>query len=128
MYQEHQPRSFTFWIWTTSITIALEAAITRTYTFEGPQFEITIQISKDQSSGNWWLGLGRNMVLVGYWPAAIFTSLSDHALNVEWGRRSSIPKQYWHDTIVHMGSVNIAEKDFRKAGYVCDIYSFSLRC
>lgn len=30
----------------TSITIALEAAITRTYTFEGPQFEITIQISK----------------------------------------------------------------------------------
>lgn len=79
---------------------------------------------QDQSSGNWWLGLGRNMVLVGYWPAAIFTSLSDHALNVEWGRRSSIPKQYWHDTIVHMGSVNIAEKDFRKAGYVCDIYSF----
>ncbi|CAN7049458.1 unnamed protein product [Brassica rapa subsp. trilocularis] len=36
-------------------------------------------------------------------------------------RRSSMPKQYWHDTIVHMGSVKISEKDFRKAAYVCDI-------
>ncbi|KAG5378678.1 hypothetical protein IGI04_026520, partial [Brassica rapa subsp. trilocularis] len=82
----------------TNITIAFEAAITRTSAFEGPQFDIMIPIWK-----NWWLRLGCNMVLV------------------RMRRRSSMPKQYWHDTIVHMGSVKISEKDFRKAAYVCDI-------
>ncbi|KAL0701800.1 hypothetical protein Bca4012_057922 [Brassica carinata] len=105
----------------TSSTIALEAAITRTSTSGGPQFDITIQIWKDQSSGNWWLGLGRNMELVGYWPAAIFTGLADQAQAVEWGGEVLSKNSTGANTIVRMGSGEFAEKGFRKAAYVCDI-------
>ncbi|CAH8383199.1 unnamed protein product [Eruca vesicaria subsp. sativa] len=88
----------------TSSTIALEAAIIRTSTFGGPQFAITIQIWKDQSSGNWWLGLGLNMELVGYWPGAIFTGLADHTDTVEWGGKILSQNSAGANTIVQMGS------------------------
>ncbi|WZZ69112.1 hypothetical protein YC2023_080482 [Brassica napus] len=137
-YHDHQPRFFTFWtrdaynntgcysthcggFVQTSSTIALEAAITRTSAFGGPQFDITIQIWKDQSSGNWWLGLGRNMELVGYWPAAIFTGLADHADKVEWGGEVLSQNSTGTNTILQMGSGEFAEKGFGKVAYVCNI-------
>ncbi|CAA7054183.1 unnamed protein product [Microthlaspi erraticum] len=68
-----------------SRTIALEAAITRASTVGGDQFAITIQLWKDRVTGNWWMGMGKNVVSVGYWPAEIFTTLSDHAETTQWG-------------------------------------------
>ncbi|CAN8270664.1 unnamed protein product [Cochlearia groenlandica] len=137
-YLDDQPRFFTYWtrdaynttgcyslhcggFVQVSNTVALEAAIIRTSTFEGPQFAITIQIWKDQFSGNWWLVMGHNLMPIGYWPATIFTTLSDSAFVVEWGgevlyRNNSIAKK-----IVQMGSGEFADKGFRKAAFFCDI-------
>ncbi|CAA0356751.1 unnamed protein product [Arabidopsis thaliana] len=68
----------------TSDTIVIGGSITPISAFEGNQFEITISIWKDRKSGNWWLSLGSNHSLVGYWPAAIFANLA-YADDVQWG-------------------------------------------
>ncbi|KAF3604813.1 hypothetical protein DY000_02044913 [Brassica cretica] len=103
-----------------SNTIALEAAITRTSTYGGDQFAITLQLWKDVFTGNWWMGMGENIVPIGYWPAEIFTSLSDHATTVQWGgevyRNTS-----GRNTTLQMGSGNYPNKGFRQAAYFCNI-------
>ncbi|CAN8269687.1 unnamed protein product [Cochlearia groenlandica] len=137
-YFDHQPRLFTFWtrdaynktgcysmrcpgfVQTSSI-IALEAAITRTSSFGGDQLDITLQIWKDQLTGNWWLGLGLNTHAVGYWPAALFTLLSDHAHIVEWGGEVLYQNTSGMSTTVEMGSGQFANKGFRKAAYFCNL-------
>ncbi|KAG7640441.1 Neprosin [Arabidopsis suecica] len=68
----------------TSDTIVIGGSITPISAFEGNQFEITISLWKDRKSGNWWLSLGSNHSLVGYWPAAIFANLA-YADDVQWG-------------------------------------------
>ncbi|KFK34746.1 hypothetical protein AALP_AA5G187800, partial [Arabis alpina] len=103
-----------------SRTIALGAAINLTSTVGGDQFDITIQIWKDRISGDWWLGLGKSPVRVGYWPSQFFTTLVDHAMMVQWGG-----EVYRHtpntSTILQMGSGEYADKGFGKAAYFCNI-------
>ncbi|GMH02545.1 hypothetical protein Nepgr_004384 [Nepenthes gracilis] len=39
----------------------------------------------DIHSGNWWLGVGENATLIGFWPKKIFTSLAEHGTFVACG-------------------------------------------
>ncbi|CAN6878072.1 unnamed protein product [Brassica oleracea] len=84
------------------------------------QFAITLQLWKDVFTGNWWMGMGENIVPIGYWPAEIFTSLSDHATTVQWGgevyRNTS-----GRNTTLQMGSGKYPNKGFRQAAYFCNI-------
>ncbi|XP_048612799.1 uncharacterized protein LOC106368313 [Brassica napus] len=74
----------------------------------------------DVFTGNWWMGMGENIVPIGYWPAEIFTSLSDHATTVQWGgevyRNTS-----GRNTTLQMGSGKYPNKGFRQAAYFCNI-------
>ncbi|XP_052114476.1 uncharacterized protein LOC110278780 [Arachis duranensis] len=55
-------------------------------TYEGPQFEISLSISQDSQTKNWWL-VAQNRH-IGYFPAALFSNLST-ANRVGWGGRVS---------------------------------------
>ncbi|XP_010420711.1 PREDICTED: uncharacterized protein LOC104706237 [Camelina sativa] len=137
-YHDNQPRLFTYWTKNgyngtgcygidcggfiqTSSTIAIGAAISRTSTSRSTQLDITIQISKDPVSGNWWLGLGQDNVPIGYWTAAIFTVLSDHATTVEWGGEVLYRNLSGVNTMAQMGSGGYADKGFRRAAYFCNL-------
>ncbi|XP_009148377.1 uncharacterized protein LOC103871825 [Brassica rapa] len=101
-YGDRQARLFTYWTIDAYISsgcynhyckgfvhvnrhVVLGGAITGTSTFGGDQFDITLQIWKDPLSGHWWLGMGLNVVPIGYWPVELFTTLSAHASKVQWG-------------------------------------------
>lgn len=62
------------------------------------------------------MGLGDNM-LVGYWPAELFTHLSDHATMVEWGGEVVNMQPNGVHTSTQMGSGHFAEAGFGQASY-----------
>ncbi|CAA7055842.1 unnamed protein product [Microthlaspi erraticum] len=67
----------------TSSSIVIGGTITPLSAVDGNQYEITVSVWRDQKHGNWWLSLGSDHTLVGYWPAELFASLS-HAEEVQW--------------------------------------------
>nr|VDC65386.1 unnamed protein product [Brassica rapa] len=141
-YGDRQARLFTYWTIDAYISsgcynhyckgfvhvnrhVVLGGAITGTSTFGGDQFDITLQIWKDPLSGHWWLGMGLNVVPIGYWPVELFTTLSAHASKVQWGGE-------WGGEVVYlnisgmsnrtqMGSGEFPGKGFRKAAYFCNL-------
>uniref|UniRef100_A0A0D3H3C9 Neprosin PEP catalytic domain-containing protein n=1 Tax=Oryza barthii TaxID=65489 RepID=A0A0D3H3C9_9ORYZ len=73
----------------------------------------------DPKLGNWWLSYGDGAGgLVGYWPAELFTHLSDHATMVEWGGEvvNTHPPGSAH-TATQMGSGHFAAEGFGRAAY-----------
>ncbi|VYS67309.1 unnamed protein product [Arabidopsis thaliana] len=137
-YNDSQARLFTYWtadgynktgcygldlpgFVQTSSTIAIGAAIGRTSTYGGTQFDMTLQIWKDLFSGHWWLALGPNLVPIGYWPAVIFTTLSDYATAVEWGGEVLYRNLSSVNTVAQMGSGEYADKGYGKAAYFCNL-------
>ncbi|CAH8390787.1 unnamed protein product [Eruca vesicaria subsp. sativa] len=137
-YGDDQPRLFTYWtrdayfsgcyslrcpgFVQTSSRIALEGAISRTSTYRGDQFDITIQIWKDHISGNWWMAMGVvTLEPVGYWPGEIFTTMSDHATMVQWGGEILYGNTSGLITVTQMGSGEYAEKGYKKSAYFCNL-------
>jgi Neprosin len=62
------------------------------------------------------LSFGDNR-LVGYWPAELFTHLSNHATMVEWGGEVVDMRPNGVHTSTQMGSSHLANDGFRKASY-----------
>ncbi|GAY56657.1 hypothetical protein CUMW_173560 [Citrus unshiu] len=133
LYGDSRPRLFTYWtsdsyqatgcynllcagFIQTNSRIAIGAAISPISTYAGNQFDITILIWKDPKLGNWWMGFGENL-LVGYWPAELFTHLADHATMVEWGGEVVNSRANGEHTSTQMGSGHFAEDGFGKASY-----------
>ncbi|KAH9728159.1 hypothetical protein KPL70_008918 [Citrus sinensis] len=133
LYGDSRPRLFTYWtsdsyqatgcynllcagFIQTNSRIAIGAAISPISTYAGNQFDITILIWKDPKLGNWWMGFGENL-LVGYWPAELFTHLADHATMVEWGGEVVNSRANGEHTATQMGSGHFAEDGFGKASY-----------
>ncbi|KAK9292916.1 hypothetical protein L1049_021224 [Liquidambar formosana] len=133
LYGDSRPRLFTYWtsdsyqatgcynllcsgFVQTNSRIAIGAAISPVSSVSGSQYDITILLWKDPKLGNWWLGFGDN-TLVGYWPAALFTHLSDHATMVEWGGEVVNSRANGGHTSTQMGSGHFAEDGFGKASY-----------
>ena len=55
--------------------------------------------------------------LVGYWPAELFTHLTNHATMVEWGGEVVNTRANGLHTSTQMGSGYFAEDGFGKASY-----------
>ncbi|KAI3525670.1 hypothetical protein L1887_04648 [Cichorium endivia] len=79
--------------------------------------EITIQISKDPYTSNWFLKY--NNKEVGYWPGDIFPILRHQANLVQWGGEVSSPKvgTYPH-TATGMGSGKFSDVIFGSSGTI----------
>ncbi|CAN1310823.1 hypothetical protein LINPERPRIM_LOCUS28216, partial [Linum perenne] len=134
LYGDNYPRFFTYWTTDayqatgcynllcsgfiqTNNRIAIGAAISPTSSYTGGQFDISLLIWKDPKHGNWWLEFGSG-VLVGYWPAFLFTQLKDHATMVQYGGEvvNSRASSGFH-TSTQMGSGHFAGEGFGKASY-----------
>ncbi|KAI4350123.1 hypothetical protein L6164_010636 [Bauhinia variegata] len=134
LYGDSRPRLFTYWtsdsyqatgcynllcagFVQTHSRIAIGAAISPVSSYAGTQYDITILIWKDPKVGNWWMSFGDN-TLVGYWPAELFTHLSDHATMVEWGGEVVNTRANGQHTSTQMGSGHFADDGFGKASYI----------
>ncbi|XP_021734754.1 uncharacterized protein LOC110701407 [Chenopodium quinoa] len=133
LYGDSRPRLFTYWTSDSyqatgcynllcagfiqiNSQIAIGAAISPVSSFQGSQFDITILIWKDPKLGNWWMSFGDD-TLVGYWPAELFTHLTDHATMVEWGGEVVNTQANGLHTATQMGSGHFAEDGFGQASY-----------
>ncbi|POO01259.1 hypothetical protein TorRG33x02_030130 [Trema orientale] len=57
----------------------------------GPIYDLTLFVYRDQANGNWWLEFGRSNTQIGFWPARIFSGLTDLATYMEWGGEAYSP-------------------------------------
>ncbi|CAL9071623.1 unnamed protein product [Musa textilis] len=133
LYGDSRPRLFTYWtsdayratgcynllcagFIQTNNRIAIGAAISPVSSPGSGQYDITILVWKDPKLGNWWMSFGDSM-LVGYWPAELFTHLSDRATMVEWGGEVVNMRPNGEHTSTQMGSGRFAGSGFGKASY-----------
>ncbi|XP_042439165.1 uncharacterized protein LOC122024576 [Zingiber officinale] len=133
LHGDGRPRFFTYWtsdayqqtgcynllcsgFVQTSNKIALGAAISPTSALNGVQFDIDLLIWKDPKHGHWWLELGSSLV-VGYWPAFLFSHLAEHANMVQFGGETVNTRSLGLHTSTQMGSGHFAEEGFRRASY-----------
>lgn len=71
---------------------------------------------QDPKHGHWWLEYGSGL-LVGYWPATMFSHLRNHASMVQFGGEIVNTHSKGYHTGTQMGSGHFAEEGFRKAAY-----------
>ncbi|CAA7024274.1 unnamed protein product [Microthlaspi erraticum] len=137
MYLDNKPRLFVFWtsdsykhgcynlkcsgFIQTSSSIVIGGSITPVSSFGGSQYEITILVWRDRISGNWWLSLGSNSSVIGYWPGELFTTLADHAVVAEWGGEILNSASHGQHTKTQMGSGHFPAEGFRNSSYFRNI-------
>ncbi|KAJ9538254.1 hypothetical protein OSB04_030987 [Centaurea solstitialis] len=127
LYYDNKTRLFAYWtvdgmkntgcfdltcpgFFQTSPEIVLGGDITSYY-----GSEITIQISKDPYTDNWWLKY--NDKEVGYWPAEIFLVMRNQAHLVQWGGEVCSPNVGTQPhTSTGMGSGRFSDFIFRRSG------------
>eukprot|EP00250_Pteridium_aquilinum_P007115 c16903_g1_i1 orf=286-1593(-) len=96
--------------------IAMGATIAPISSYDNHQYDITILIWKDPKEGNWWMQFG-NKYILGYWPAALFTSLSKSASMVEWGGEVVNSQPSDEHTATQMGSGHFPSEGFGRSSY-----------
>lgn len=133
LYGDNYPRFFTYWtndayqatgcynllcsgFVQTSNKIAIGAAIRPVSSYRRRQFDITLLIWKDPKHGNWWLEFGSG-ILVGYWPAFLFTHLRSHASMIQYGGEVVNSHPSGSHTSTQMGSGHFAGEGFGRAAY-----------
>ncbi|XP_012080014.1 uncharacterized protein LOC105640342 [Jatropha curcas] len=133
LYGDNYPRFFTYWTTDayqatgcynllcsgfvqTNNKIAIGAAISPRSIYSGRQFDIGLMVWKDPKHGNWWLEFGSGL-LVGYWPAFLFSHLRSHASMVQFGGEIVNSRSSGYHTATQMGSGHFAEEGFGKASY-----------
>ncbi|XP_033130315.1 uncharacterized protein LOC103831388 isoform X2 [Brassica rapa] len=100
----------------TSRSVVLGGAISPVSIFGSKQYEITVHVWKDQKQGNWWLSLGADNLIIGYWPSELFTNL-DYANEVHWGGEVVDSHSFGRHTKTQMGSGRFPFEGFGKASY-----------
>ncbi|KAH7550495.1 hypothetical protein JRO89_XS13G0202600 [Xanthoceras sorbifolium] len=119
----------------TNNKIAIGAAISPRSSYNGRQFDIGLTVWKVSSSqetsvsyfepklsftdpkhGHWWLEFGSGL-LVGYWPAFLFSHLRSHANMIQFGGEIVNSRSSGFHTWTQMGSGHFAEEGFGKAAY-----------
>lgn len=133
LYGDKYPRFFTYWTTDayqatgcynllcsgfvqTNNKIAIGAAISPRSSYNGKQFDIGVMVWKDPKHGHWWLEFGSGL-LVGYWPAFLFSHLRSHADMVQFGGEIVNTRSMGFHTSTQMGSGHFAEEGFGKASY-----------
>ncbi|XP_038698979.1 uncharacterized protein LOC119996421 [Tripterygium wilfordii] len=96
--------------------IALGSQILPISEYGGSQFDIQVNIWKDQNQGNWWLQYGNGEPL-GYWPGSLFTFLADSATLIEWGGEIVNKQTGGQHTTTQMGSGHFPGEFFHKAAF-----------
>ncbi|KAI3826891.1 hypothetical protein L1987_00951 [Smallanthus sonchifolius] len=104
----------------TNNEIVIGGNISPTSQIDGSQYEITILIWKDGREGDWWMQLGDEKV-IGYWPASLFSDLSDSAPQIQWGGEVINLGVNRHHTTTQMGSGHFPVEGFGKASYIRNI-------
>ena len=79
-----------------------------------------VKMRQDPKEGNWWMQFGNNYVL-GYWPAFLFSYLSDSASMIEWGGEVVNSESDGLHTSTQMGSGHFSKEGFGKASYFKNI-------
>ncbi|KAJ4971973.1 hypothetical protein NE237_005072 [Protea cynaroides] len=100
--------------------IAMGASIFPVSGYSGSQYDISILVWKDPKQGNWWMQFGNDYVL-GYWPAFLFSYLTDSASMIEWGGEVVNSEPDGAHTSTQMGSGHFPEEGFGKASYFRNI-------
>ncbi|KAL4634092.1 hypothetical protein ACB092_04G172500 [Castanea dentata] len=133
LYGDNNPRFFTYWTTDayqatgcynllcsgfvqTNNRVAIGAAISPKSYYNGRQFDIGLMVWKDPKHGHWWLEFGSGL-LVGYWPAFLFSHLRTHASMVQFGGEIVNSRSSGYHTSTQMGSGHFAEEGFGKASY-----------
>ncbi|XP_021292470.1 uncharacterized protein LOC110422779 [Herrania umbratica] len=133
LYGDNYPRFFTYWTTDayqatgcynllcsgfvqTNNKIAIGAAISPRSSYNGRQFDIGLMVWKDPKHGHWWLEFGSGL-LVGYWPAFLFSHLRSHANMIQFGGEIVNTRSSGFHTSTQMGSGHFAEEGFGKAAY-----------
>ncbi|XP_022135449.1 uncharacterized protein LOC111007405 [Momordica charantia] len=133
LYGDNYPRFFTYWTTDayqatgcynllcsgfvqTNNKIAIGAAISPRSSYNGRQFDVGLMIWKDPRHGNWWLEFGQGL-LVGYWPAFLFSHLGSHASMIQFGGEIVNTRSTGFHTSTQMGSGHFAEEGYGKASY-----------
>ncbi|XP_022945733.1 uncharacterized protein LOC111449872 [Cucurbita moschata] len=133
MYGDNNTRFFTYWtsdayqatgcynlicpgFVQTNRRIAIGATIAPTSSYNGAQFSISLLVWKDPKHGDWWLEYGSGVV-IGYWPAFLFTHLRSHATKTQFGGEVVNKRSWGFHTATEMGSGHFAGEGFRKAAY-----------
>ncbi|PWA57931.1 hypothetical protein CTI12_AA319790 [Artemisia annua] len=96
--------------------IALGASISPISKYQNSQYDISILVWKDPEQGNWWMQFGSGKVL-GYWPASLFSYLTDSASMIQWGGEVVNSASDGQHTTTQMGSGHFPEEGFGKASY-----------
>ncbi|XP_010034859.2 uncharacterized protein LOC104424189 [Eucalyptus grandis] len=94
----------------TSDKIALGVLLQPFSTYGGKQYDITVDIEKNQPLERWWLRI--QDVDVGYWPQDLFTSLKDRADKVAWGGEVVNLGLDGRHTSTQMGSGHLPSEGF----------------
>ncbi|XP_057439974.1 uncharacterized protein LOC130731761 [Lotus japonicus] len=68
--------------------VFIGGVIDKTSVDGGPQFEMTVSLSQDNITKNWWVII--NDINIGYFPAALFSNLNSASL-LGWGGRTTTP-------------------------------------
>ncbi|KAK3020158.1 hypothetical protein RJ639_003056 [Escallonia herrerae] len=100
--------------------IAMGASIYPISGYRGSQYDISILVWKDPNEGNWWMQFGNGNVL-GYWPASLFSYLTDSASMIEWGGEVVNSEADGQHTTTQMGSGHFPDEGFGKASYFRNI-------
>ncbi|OMO52001.1 hypothetical protein CCACVL1_29439 [Corchorus capsularis] len=100
--------------------IAMGASIYPLSRYHGSQYDISLLVWKDPDEGNWWMQFGNGYVL-GYWPAFLFSYLSDSASMIEWGGEVVNSESDGQHTSTQMGSGHFPNEGFGKASYFKNI-------
>ncbi|CAL0325346.1 unnamed protein product [Lupinus luteus] len=133
LYGDNYPRFFTYWTTDayqatgcynllcsgfiqTNNKIAIGAAISPRSGYNNRQFDIGVMVWKDPKHGHWWLEFGSGL-LVGYWPAFLFSHLRNHAGMIQFGGEIVNSRSRGYHTGTQMGSGHFAEEGFGKAAY-----------
>ncbi|XP_076941719.1 protein neprosin-like [Bidens hawaiensis] len=103
----------------TNNEIAIGGSISPTSQVDGSQYEITILIWKDIKEGDWWMQY--NGKTVGYWPASLFSYLSESASTIDFGGEVVNLGSGGQHTTTQMGSGYFPSEGFEKASYIRSI-------
>ncbi|KAJ0627305.1 putative neprosin [Helianthus annuus] len=103
----------------TNTEIAIGGSLSPTSQVDGSQYEMTILIWKESKEGLWWMQVNGNVI--GYWPASLFSYLSESSSRVEWGGEVINLRSGGHHTTTQMGSGHFPQEGYRKASYIRNI-------
>ncbi|KAK1265690.1 hypothetical protein QJS04_geneDACA018112 [Acorus gramineus] len=140
LYGDNLTRIFTYWTADGSHTtgcynlkcsgfvqvnsdIALGATATPISVYDGPQYQMTVSIFKEQDTGNWWLQVQGNPL--GYWPSSLVPGIANGAERLQYGGEIFDKGQTLGDggqhTTTEMGSGHFPDEGEKKASVFTNI-------